>query len=170
MSTSWYCCDCGDGPHGTLMDKCHCQHTRCSNCSTGVDSEGYETTSECGDLDCNLIAFSNTTPTPRTFNLTTTTSTLELTALTTEQLTNTLRLASYTPTPTTSTTITDLPSSEHHTHTPSGQGQRGDDSTWVWYCCSCGNGPNNYTLDKACPFCYYHKQCRSCTYVDAAKK
>ncbi|KAF2656664.1 hypothetical protein K491DRAFT_691871 [Lophiostoma macrostomum CBS 122681] len=31
----WFCCHCGDGPHGsTIVDRCCCDHHRCADCST----------------------------------------------------------------------------------------------------------------------------------------
>lgn len=41
-------------------------------------------------------------------------------------------------------------------HYKSTGGQSTSKPQWVWYCCSCGDGPDNYNLDKSCPFCYYH--------------
>ncbi|OHW97809.1 hypothetical protein CSPAE12_03424 [Colletotrichum incanum] len=32
----------------------------------------------------------------------------------------------------------------------------------VWYCHSCGTGPNNYRLDEFCPYCQL-RRCAHCT-------
>jgi hypothetical protein len=37
-----------------------------------------------------------------------------------------------------------------------------DGVEYYWYCCQCGQGANNHTLNPGCTYCYNHNRCEYC--------
>ncbi|PSN72535.1 hypothetical protein BS50DRAFT_570007 [Corynespora cassiicola Philippines] len=44
-----------------------------------------------------------------------------------------------------------------------------DGVEYIWYCCNCGYGPANITIDQGCSSCNNHRRCGGCP-VEAVKR
>jgi len=171
-STVWYCCSCTTGPYLiSLYGACGthgCEHHRCPGCELEViqaqdsDSEAEGSQLRHSNVVCAHVMASKPTCFILESGASATMTTTPPTVLTPSGVSLLTSVFEDTPDYLIPPSTADLASLDttqtRRTHTPnhtvpSTSHGKGD---YVWYCCYCGLGPNNATLDKACPHCNNH--------------
>lgn len=138
--TSYYCCYCGLGPQlMALCPKCiDCGHIGCSNCRS--DATERISGREIG-ASATAVKRVDFTDVSSDANLT---------------------FQFHSPTASATSHFEGIPDMNvmPAVHGLIIDGQPADGGL-VWYCCQCGDGPNNISLVTGCPMCG-HRRCSSC--------
>jgi hypothetical protein len=170
MSTVWFCCYCGTGPHNASIivacTSCSSQHHRCSRCNTETRdpkvecSESGYPQSEYSDIAHvytigSRPSYSTLTPTGvqpfAHLPLDTPEYSIPLTAA---------NLASFDAPP------TDQGHGPGNSLSTSSRGQ----VEYCWFCCYCGHGPNSFKHDVNCPNCNNHWRSECCRVEKIVRK